>query len=43
MMGHVTTGTTGEAAFAPWNNTTPALSVRKSDRQTSSMIRVQSH
>src|SRR6266567_2222806 len=33
--GCVASGPTVEAAFAPWNNTTPALSARKSERHTS--------
>src|SRR5712692_6860773 len=35
-------GTTKEEAVAPWNKITPALSTRNSEKQTSSMTRVQS-
>src|SRR6266516_920327 len=39
----VTVDPTVEAVLAPWNHTTPSLSRRKSEKQTSPVMRVQSH
>src|ERR1700693_2033269 len=41
--GCVTAGTPVEAALAPWNSTTPALSARKSERHASPVTLVKNH